>query len=177
MTIMNKDDFFYLGKILKTHGNKGQVLVQLDVDDPESYQELESVYLDLHGERIPFFISSVELKHNRKAVFSFQDFDNPDDAESLPGLEMYLPVTELPVLTGNRFYFHEITGYQVIDQHHGNIGVIGGVLELPHQSLFRIVNGDKEILVPVVDEIIRKVDRNEKRLFIEAPPGLIEIYL
>ena len=63
---MNKDDFFYLGKILKTHGNKGQVIVLLDVDDPEDYLALESVYLDLHGERIPFFIGSLELKHNRK---------------------------------------------------------------------------------------------------------------
>ena len=105
---MNKDDFYYLGKILKTHGNKGQVMVHLDVDDPETYQKLESVYLDLHGERIPFFIAALELKHNRKAVVQFQDFNTLEDAESLQGLEMYLPITELPPLKGNRFYYHEI---------------------------------------------------------------------
>ena len=174
---MNKDDFYYLGKILKTHGSKGQVLVHLDVDDPETYHKLESVYLDLHGERIPFFIASLELKHNRKAVMKFQDFDTIEDTESLQGLEMYLPITELPSLKGNQFYYHEIIGFQVIDQNHGNIGVIDNILELPHQSLFQIRHGEKEILIPIVDDIIQKVDRRKKILMIEAPAGLIEIYL
>ena len=174
---MNKDDFYYLGKILKTQGNKGQVMVHLDVDDPESYQKTESVYLDLHGERIPFFIASLELKHNRKAVVHFQDFDTLEDAESLQGLEIYLPITELPALKGNRFYYHEIIGFQVVDQNHGNIGTIDDILELPHQSLFQIRHGEKEILIPIVDQIIHKVDRKKKILIIEAPAGLIEIYL
>ena len=174
---MNKDDFFYLGKILKTHGNKGQVIVLLDVDDPEEYLALGSVYLDLHGERIPFFIGNIELKHNRKAVIKFQDFDSIEDAESLQGLEMYLPITTLPELKGNRFYFHEIIGYTVIDNLHGDIGIIEDILELPHQSLFQVRHGEKEILIPVVDDIIKKVDRRQKQLFIEAPAGLIEIYL
>jgi len=173
---MNKDDFYYLGKILKTHGNKGQVLVHLDVDDPDDYNKLESVYLDLQGERIPFFILSLELKHNRKAVVQFQDFNTLEDAESLQGLEMYLPATELPALKGNQFYFHEIIGYQVTDQHHGNIGVVEDILELPHQALFQVRHGEKEILIPIVDEIIQKVDRKKKRLTIDAPAGLIEIY-
>ena len=173
---MNKDDFYYLGKILKTHGNKGQVLVHLDVDDPDDYNKLESVYLDLQGERIPFFILSLELKHNRKAVVQFQDFNTLEDAESLQGLEMYLPATELPALKGNQFYFHEIIGYQVTDQHHGNIGVVEDILELPHQALFQVRHGEKEILIPIVDEIIQKVDRKNKRLTIDAPAGLIEIY-
>jgi len=174
---MNKDDFFYLGKVLKTHGNKGQVMVLLDVDDPEEYESLESVYLDLQGERIPFFIGSLELKHNRKAVVKFDDFDTIEDAESLQGLEMYLPVTSLPALKGNQFYFHEIIGYRVVDEHHGDIGIIEDILEMPHQSLFQIRHGEKEILVPVVDDIIRKVDRKKKQVMIEAPEGLIEIYL
>jgi 16S rRNA processing protein RimM len=174
---MKKDDFYYLGKILKTHGNKGHVQVHLDVDDPDSYKNTESVYLDLHGERIPFFISGLELKHNRKAIVKFVDFDSLEDAESLQGLQMYLPITELPSLKGNRFYYHEIIGFQVSDQQHGDIGVVEDILELPHQALFQIRFGEKEILIPIVDEIIKKVDRRKKVLLIEAPPGLIEIYL
>ena len=174
---MIKDDFYYLGKILKTHGNKGQVLVHLDVDDPEDYLGMESVYLDLHGERVPFFIASLILKHNRKAVIQFQDFNTLEDANSFPGLELYLPTKNLPSLKGNKFYYHEIIGFQVFDQKHGDIGIIREILELPRQSLFRILHGDKEILIPVVDEIIQKVDRKNKLLRIRAPEGLIEIYL
>ena len=148
---MNTNDYYYLGKILKTHGNKGQVIVQLDVDDPEKYLDLESVYLDLHGERIPFFIETLELKHNRKAVIQFQDFATIEDAESLAGLEMFLPITELPTLKGNQFYYHDIVAFHVTDCTHGDIGVVEDVLDLPHQALFQIRFGEKEILIPVVD--------------------------
>jgi 16S rRNA processing protein RimM len=174
---MNKDDYYYLGKIIKPHGNKGQVLVYLDVDAAEKYIGLESVYLDLHGERIPFFIATLELKHNGKALIQFQDFATIEDAESLAGLEMYLPIAGLPVLKGNKFYYHEIIGFRVRDHKHGDIGVIENVLDLPHQSLFQIRYGDKEILIPVVDDVIQKVDKRKKLLLIRAPEGLIEIYL
>jgi 16S rRNA processing protein RimM len=147
------------------------------VDDPEAYIELESVYLDLHGERIPFFIDGLDLKHNRRAVVKFHDFDSIEDAESLAGLEMYLPSTQLPPLGGNQFYFHEIIGYTVVDESYGNIGILEDILELPHQSIFQVRHGEKEILVPVVDEVILRLDRETRQLFIRAPEGLIDIYL
>lgn len=172
-----KEEQYYLGKILKTFGNDGRVMVHLDVDDPSEYLEMESVFLDLHGERIPFFIESVELRNNNKAVIAFEDFKTADDAESLTGLEMYLPAAVLPLLEGNNFYYHEIIGFLVIDEHYGEIGFISDVLDLPHQSLFQIYKGDTEILIPVVDEIITEVDREHKTLHIAAPDGLIDIYL
>lgn len=174
---MNRDDFYYLGKILKPHGNKGHVLVLLDVDDPDDYAGLDTVYLDLHGERVPFFIESFELKHNRKAALRFEDFTSPEDAEALKGLEMYLPAKALPKLKGNRFYYHEIKGFRVNDMKYGEIGVVREVLEMPQQPLLQVMHGGKEILIPVVDEIIRKIDRRRRILTIDAPEGLIGIYL
>jgi 16S rRNA processing protein RimM len=174
---MAESDFFYLGKIQKTYGNKGHLLVILDVDNPGEYLELESVYLDLQGERVPFFIDELELKHNKKATLRFQDVNSIEDAEIYAGLEMYLPTSQLPLLEGNHFYFHEITGYRVIDRVFGEIGFIEDILELPHQSLFQVRWGEKEILIPVIDAVIKQVDRQNRVLEIEAPEGLIEIYL
>jgi len=174
---MDREDFFYLGKILKPHGSKGDVLVLFDVDNPENYNGLDVVYLDLHGERVPFFIKNLELKHNQKAAVSFEDFDSPEDVEALIGLEMYLPAGALPKLSGKRFYYHEIKGFRVNDLNHGEIGIVKDILELPHQSLLQIMHRDKEILIPVVDEVIRKVDRRRRIMTIEAPAGLIELYL
>ena len=174
---MNKDDFYYLGKIIKTYGNKGHVMVTLDVDDPSAYLNIESVFLDLQGERIPFFIEELELKHNKKAIIRFQDVNSIEDAEIYSGLEMYLPVSQLPPLSDDQFYFHEVKGFTVIDANHGKIGTIEDIIELPHQSLFQIRFGEKEILIPVVDQVILKVDRENHVLEIDAPEGLIEIYL
>jgi 16S rRNA processing protein RimM len=174
---MPKDDFYYIGRILKTYGNKGQVMVHLDVDDPSEYLGLESVYLDLHGERVPFFIDSIDLKHKNKAIFGFQDYSNIDDAECLKGMEMYLPLSSLPPLNEDQFYFHEIKGFHVSDATYGDLGIVEDVIELPHQSLLQVNHDGKEILIPIVDEIIVEVDKEMKVLHIEAPEGLIEIYL
>jgi len=174
---MSSNDFYYLGKILKTFGNKGQLMVHLDVDEPEKYKELESVYLDVYGERIPFFITDIEIKNRNTAVFSFADVLSVDEAEEYLGREMFLPVSTLPGLSGKQFYFHEIEGFTVIDARYGNLGIVETVLDLKHQALFQIRSGEKEILIPVVDQIIKKIDREKKIVNIEAPEGLIDIYL
>jgi small subunit ribosomal protein S16 len=152
-------DFYYLGKILKTFGNKGQLMVHLDVDEPEKYQKLESVYLDVYGEWIPFFITKVELKTRNSAVFSFADVLSADEAEEYTGREMFLPMSTLPELSGQQFYFHEVEGFTVIDARYGNLGIVESILDLHQQALFQVRSGEKEILIPVVDQIIKEVDR------------------
>jgi 16S rRNA processing protein RimM len=174
---MNKDDFYYLGKIAKPFGSKGQVVAFLDVDEPLHYRKLESVYLDLDGEWVPFLIESVDIQAGRKALFHFEDVSTAEDAAAYTGREMYLPLTSLPPLKGKKFYYHEVKGFLVIDAVHGNIGTLVQVMDLPRQSLLQIASGDKEILVPLVDEVIVKVDRKKKELHIRAPEGLIDIYL
>ncbi|MFH1160332.1 MAG: ribosome maturation factor RimM [bacterium] len=174
---MNPDDFYYLGKILKKYGSKGHLMVLLDVDEPQDYQNLESVYVDLEHERIPFFIESLEMLEKKRTILKLADVNSADHADAFGGRELYLPLSTLPPLKGNRFYYHEIRGFKVVDAVCGDVGILEDVLELPHQALFQIRSGKKEILVPVVDEVVREVDRINKTLYIQAPEGLIEVYL
>jgi 16S rRNA processing protein RimM len=174
---MNKADFYYLGRISKPFGSKGQLVVFLDVDNPPDYRSLDSVYLDLDGEWVPFLIVSVEIQTGRKALFRFEDVNTAQDAAVYTGREMYLPLDSLPPLKGKKFYFHEVKGFAVIDAAHGNIGILKQVMDLPKQSLLQVQYGEKEILIPMVDEVILKVDRKKRELYIRAPEGLIDIYL
>jgi len=174
---MDKDDFFYLGKILKTYGSKGHLLIFLDVDDPVRYTKLETVFIGIESDRIPFGIEELELKQKNSAKIRFEDVDNAEDAEIYVGRELYLPISLLPPLKGRKFYYHEVIGFTVFDKKHGNIGTITSILNLPQQSLMQIQYGSREILIPLVDKVLLKVDRSKKELHILAPEGLIEIYL
>jgi len=173
---MNTDDFYYLGKILKPFGSKGQVVAFLDVDDPSLYQNLEVVFLDLDPDRVPFMIRSVELTGNHRAIFHFEDVDSVDDATAYSGRMLYLPLSSLPPLKGNKFYYHEVVGFSVIDRDQGKIGILARVMDLPRQPLLQITYVEKEILIPLIDEVILKVDRKKKELHIRAPEGLIDFY-
>ena len=174
---MNKDDFFYLGKILKTYGSKGHLLIFLDVDDPVRYEKIKTVFIGIENDRIPFGIEELELRQKKSARIRFEDVHSAEDAEIFPGRELYLPVTMLPALKGKKFYYHEVIGFTVFDKKHGNIGTITSILDLPQQSLIQVQFGSREILIPLVDKVLLKVDRTKKEVHILAPEGLIEIYL
>ena len=183
---MTQDECYQLGKITKPFGIKGQVVMFLDVDSPEDYLDLDSAFVEIKGNLIPYFFHIDQLNGN-KAVVTFEEISQ-DEALALVGHDLYLPLDLLPKLTGNQFYFHEVVGFRVVDETHGDIGTIQSVIDYPAQPLFQIIyhpdenaNPTKkqeiEILIPVIDPVIRKVDRDSKTLFITAPNGLIELYL
>jgi 16S rRNA processing protein RimM len=95
----------------------------------------------------------------------------------LVNANLSLPLVLLPKLKGNKFYFHEVSGFMVIDDVHGILGMISKVLELPNNPLFSIDHDGKEILIPIADEIIKKVDRRSRTIHIKAPEGLVDLYL
>jgi len=173
---MDQDKFYYVGKILKRHGNHGHLVALLEVDDARDYQKIESVYVDVAHERIPFFIESVELADEKKLILKLQDVSTGEHADVFAGKEIFLPISLLPKLDGNCFYFHEVTGFMVVDEAFGEIGTIEAVLELPQQALLQIRHYKKEVLIPAVDELILKVDRDARTMHIRAPKGLIELY-
>ena len=172
---MDIKDCFYLGRVTKPWGVKGQMVLFLDVDAPEEYQELDSAFVDIKGKLVPHFFHVDQLNGN-KAVVTFEEI-SPDQAAAIAGRDLYLPLDLLPKLEGNRFYFHEVVGFSVIDDEKGPIGTLEQVIEYPAQPLFQIMKNGTEVLVPVIDEVVKKVDREQKILYISAPKGLIDLYL
>lgn len=173
---MNKNDFFYLGRISRSISSGKKFIAILDTDKPDDYDNLEVVFLNINNTYVPFFIETIDLTEN-KAVIKFEGDSTEGIEEIIIGSEMYLPAEALPKLKGNKFYFHEIKGFEMIDKKHGNLGVIEEVLDFQKQALFRVLKGEKEILVPVADDIIIKVDRKKKQILVQTPEGLIDIYL
>lgn len=172
---MKKEDCFYVGKITKKFGLQGGVVLALEVDSPEEYAHLDALLLEINNELVPFVIQVQFLSRN-KATVIFEDV-SVEETHTLIGKEAYLPLELLPKLEGNKFYFHEVKGFQVKDFIKGNIGYIHDVLEYPGQPIFQILFGEKEILIPVIDPFIEKVDRENKVMHIKAPEGLIDMYL
>jgi 16S rRNA processing protein RimM len=173
---MTKDNCFELGKITKTHGLKGEVVLWLDVDFPEDYDDLESVFLDVKGELVPFFMESYRPSGNR-AIVHFEDIDTLEKAEELVNLEAYLPLNELPELEDDQFYYHEITGFKVVDKALGELGVVQTVHAMQAQDLLVMNYKNCEVLIPVIPEIVLEADKKAKILNVNLPEGLLEVYL
>ena len=173
---MNKEDCFFLGRVAKTHGLKGEVTLKLDDDDPSAYFEMKYFFLEINKVLTPFFVEKITASGDKFFV-AVQDVKTIGQAQNLVGKSAYLPLEMLPKLSGKQFYFHEIVGFKVIDTEKGELGTIGQVLEYPTQAILQVMKGMKEILIPILDHVIQTVDRDKKTLTVTAPEGLIDMYL
>jgi len=174
---MRKDECFYLGKIVSKYSFKGEVLIKLDTDEPEIYEEMESVFVELGKNLVPFFIQKSQLHKSSLLRVQFEDVKDEATADSLLGKSVFLPLSSLPKLSGNQFYYHEVIGFTLMDAQHGDIGVIESINDAASQVLFEAKKNGKELMIPVSDDIIVKVDRDTKTIFVNTPEGLVELYL
>ena len=107
----------------------------------------------------------------------FEDIDTEEDADDLMKVELYLPLTLLPKLEGDKFYYHEVIGYKITDVNFGEVGTIKTINDTTSQAIFVIDHQGKEVLIPMNDAFITKVDRDQQTITVTVPEGLIELYL
>lgn len=174
---MKKEDCFYLGKIVSKYSFKGELLIKLDTDEPDLYENLDAMFVDLRNNLVPFFIESSQLHKSDLLRVRFEDVDTEADADLLIKCDIYLPLNLLPELEDDKFYYHEIIGFQVTDINFGHVGVVTSINDSTAQALFEIDKDGVEILIPMNDEFIVKVDKSKKELLLNTPEGLIDLYL
>lgn len=173
---MTKDDCFFFGKITKTHGLKGELTVKLDVANHADFKDLRYFLIEDRGNLIPYFIENQKINGDRMIV-QLQDVKKVEQAVAFMGKAVFLPNELMPELDEDDFYFKEIVGFKMIDALKGEIGAISDVLEYPTQAVIQVMKDGKEILIPIHDDIIQKVDKKAKTLTVKTPEGLIDMYL
>ncbi len=173
---MDKKNCFNLGYIARRVGNHGELGFVLDVDDGSRYNKLESIFIELNNSLVPFFIKRIQVK-GCNATVSLEGIDSIERAEELLKKSIYLPLNTLPPLKGKKFYIHELAGFTAIDKNFGMIGKITEVLDFPQQTILQIKHGDNEILIPAKEEFIIAINRETKTIELNAPEGLIDIYI
>jgi len=174
------DETFQLGYIIKTHGLRGHVTAHFDVDDPAAYQKLKAVHLTLAGaptKLVEYKVEKVQPQAGARVLLKLHGIDRIEDAEPLRGAQLHLPLTQLPDLADDQFYFHDVIGFTVVDSVLGELGTVENFYELPQQDMLAMRYQGQEVLIPVVDELISHADMAQKQVYVNLPDGLLDIYL
>lgn len=172
---MLKEDCFFLGTVVAKYSFKGEVLIKLDTDDPEAYLSLQSFLVENDSRLIPYFTTKVQLHKTQLLRVSIEDISSEHEANILIGKSVYLPLGQLPKLADDQFYYHEIIGFEVIDSLQGSIGTITGVNDRSSQVLLEVEYNHRQILIPLVDELIQQLDKQKKQLYLSIPEGLLDL--
>jgi len=173
---MKKEACFYLGTIVGKYSFKGELLVKTDTDNIESNTELLSVFIDIDNKLVPYFVKKCLVHKSSLLRFKFEDVNNEEIADTLIKKKIFLSLDLLPKLKGNKFYYHEVIGFKIIDKLKGVLGIVENINDQTSQPLFEVTDGKKNILVPLHDDLLIEIDRKNKSILVNLPEGLIDLF-
>jgi len=163
-----------LGRITKVSGFEGALAVKLERSFIDNLPQMESVFLEIEGRPVPFFISESEYSGNDNLKISFIGYDTTEKVSEFKGCKVYLTSVGEEIVKSEDF--SELTGYVVQSDDNVLIGYIKEIIQNPGQWLLNIISpGNKEILMPFHKDFIISVDDDKRVLVMKLPEGLTEI--
>jgi 16S rRNA processing protein RimM len=163
-----------LGRITKVNGFEGAVTVKLEKIFSQNIPEMESVFLEIEGRPVPFFISDSDYSGADILKLKFEYYDSIEKVREFVGCRVFL--TTGSTTEKNTDNTDSLIGYNVFI--HGDIllGTIAEVIQNPGQWLLIVLSaGGKEILIPFHEHFIVSIDKELKNLLLDIPEGLTEI--
>ena len=162
-----------VGRVARAHGNRGQVIVNLETDFPdERFRVGEVLLVGPSGEARA--ITEVRF-HQGRPVIALEGIGTMNDADALAGAELKVPAAAVAPLPGGIFYRHDLVGCAVRDAQGSLVGEVTSVEGDLERSRLVVASERGEVLVPLVDSICIRVDPAARLIVVEPPEGLLEL--
>ncbi len=175
---MTQDNCFLLGKITKPYSFKGEVVLWMDVDDSEPYEDVDTLWLPQQSILVPYAVESLRRNKDRFVV-RLADVNTEAAAKQLAGKDVWLPLAEMAPMEDGKFYFHEVQGWSAIDRSTGEaVATIVHVVDQGAYPMLEVEFGNgNQGFIPLPDHVKVDVKREEQQLILDLPEGLLDVYL
>ncbi|WP_102346965.1 ribosome maturation factor RimM [Bacillus sp. Marseille-P3661] len=168
--------YYNVGKIVNTHGVRGEVRVIASTDFPEErFKEGSALFVELETrELLPLTVTSHRL-HKNFHLLTFEGYDNVNDVERFKGNMLKISENELTELDEDEYYYHEIIGCDVVSEDDGALlGVIKEILSPGANDVWVVKTPDrKELLLPYIEDVVKDVDIKNKKITVHLMEGLL----
>jgi 16S rRNA processing protein RimM len=170
------EQWFNVGKIVNTHGIKGEVRVISKTDFPEErYKIGNNLYIFQDGKEPIEVIVKSHRRHKNFDLLLFQGYESISDVEPFKGSLLKVPKSQLQSLDDGEYYFHEIIGCTVWTDQGKELGVVKEILTPGANDVWVVRRkGQKDVLIPYIDEVVKEIDVERKKITISPMEGLIE---
>ena len=167
--------YFKIGKFAASHGLSGELVLQHNLGKKTSLKGLLTIFIEAQPDNfMPYFIEKTSIKSENETYIKIEEINNKEVARKLTPKEVWLEEKDFKKFAQQSSPIG-LLGYHVIDGE-TDLGEIIEVIEQPHQILCSIIYEGKEALIPIHDSSLIKVDKKNKKVFVELPEGLLEIY-
>jgi 16S rRNA processing protein RimM len=174
--MIDLSDCLVLGALTKTHGIRGQVILRLNNLSFEDIIKMESVFIEIDGLPVPFFIDEYSERNPESLILTIGDIYTENQAKALINKRVFVRTKTIKktILLPNKASTY--IGYIVIDEKYGELGILDEVIEIKQNPLYKILKGKREILIPVQPEFILNIDTTIKTILVNIPLGLTDLF-
>ncbi len=163
----------WIGRVMNTHGRRGQVKIDSREGGKTALAKGKRIYLrDAEGQKRAFTVHSARY-HKEKAILEFCEVQDIQEAARLIGHSVYIHQNDLETLPPDEFYWHQLQGLRVETEKGTVLGKLEGVFSTGSNDVFVVRQKGEEFFIPAIEEIIREVDLQKKRMVIRPMQGLL----
>jgi 16S rRNA processing protein RimM len=169
-------EYFKSGKLVATFGVAGELVLRHTLGKKTSLKGVAAIFIeDRKDSFLPWFIESTRIKSEDEIFLKLEGVNTKEAAQQLVQKETWLPETDFKKQASKSAPI-SLLGYTILNGKEA-LGEILEIIEQPHQLLCRIEMKQKEVLIPLNENFLQKIDHKKKQVVVELPEGLIEIYL
>jgi 16S rRNA processing protein RimM len=168
------DGLLRVGYIAGSHGLHGALRVRTDNPDSTTLGALERLFVETATGRREFKVLSVSALGGGHQRVVLEGIDDADAAQALRGGAVMVTAADLPPLKEGEFYYFQIAGAEVILTDGQRLGTIEDIMPTGGHDVWVVRDGQREVLVPVIADVVKAMDLEARRVTIEAVPGLLD---
>ena len=169
------DNYYKIGKLAATFGLDGQLILEHSLGKKTSLKGLENIFIEEKKDSfLPWFIESAKIKNDKEVYIKLEGISAKETAKLLVKKEVWLNENDFKKFAATAAPI-SLLGFMVINEDE-ELGEVCEVIEQPHQLLCKIMLNGKEALIPVHEDSLEQIDKKNRKLFVNLPEGLLDIY-
>lgn len=170
------NEYIHIGKLAATHGFKGELVLKHSLGKKTDFKNAEAIFIEkVKDEYLPYFHEKSIIKNNQETVVKLEGIDTKETAAKFLQKKIWLTKNDFEQLVSKAAPVNLI-GFIVVNNKE-KLGAIESVIEQPQQILLQLTIQNKEVLVPLNESTLKKIDRKKKEVQVDLPEGLLEVYL
>jgi len=165
-------EYLSIGQIINTHGLRGEVKVYPLTDDISRFEKLKEAYVEENEGLVKYKVESIKFLRSTVAV-KLKGIDSEEAANKLRGSYIKVDRKSAVKLPKDSYFICDLIGLEVYDEKGMLIGTVKDVLQTGSNDVYVIQSSGKDILIPALKDIVKKIDLENKKILVEMPEGLI----
>ena len=169
-----QEKFFQAGTVIGIHGLRGHLKVRPTTEGSQSLIDASTILLATAEGNREYQPISVKY-HKGNLLILLVGIEGCEQAETLRGCSVLMPFVDLPDISSDEHYWHQIENFEVIDVKHGSLGHLKGLIATGAHDLYEVQGPFGEVLIPAVSEMVQEVDVAAGVIRVDLPEGLLDL--